>query len=255
MSLEFRQYLQDELARRCQKNPGYSLRAFARSLKMDPTTLGRILKGQRPLGKLVTQRLGTRLGLDPVQVSQFLPSAQAGAVLRYEPLKLDQFRMIADWYHYALLELLRVDGAPADPRGIAKALGITPAEAHIALERLERMGLIRKSESGQWQEAGDGKLTTVGGPDTAPAFRQLQRQILEKAILALEATPPAERDQSSMTIAIDSELLPLAKEKIKKFRRELAQLLSRGRKRDSVYHLSVSLYPVTRKTHEKRKKP
>jgi len=46
-------------------------------------------------------------------------------------------------------------------------------------------------------------------------------------------------------MAIDTERLGEAKEKIKLFRRELAAFLSRGRKRDQVYHLGISLYPIS----------
>src|ERR1700722_13528593 len=40
---DFRKFLQQELARRCAKNPGYSLRAFATSLQINPSTLSHIL--------------------------------------------------------------------------------------------------------------------------------------------------------------------------------------------------------------------
>src|SRR4051794_37275616 len=42
-------YLREELARRCDFNPRYSLRAFARSLGTDPGTLSRVLTCRRPL--------------------------------------------------------------------------------------------------------------------------------------------------------------------------------------------------------------
>jgi hypothetical protein len=48
-----------------------------------------------------------------------------------------------------------------------------------------------------------------------------------------------------MTMAIDTALIPEAKDKTTKFRRELAKFLSRGEKRDEVYHLSISLYPIS----------
>ena len=56
------------------------------------------------------------------------------------------------------------------------------------------------------------------------------------------------RDQTSMTMAIDTKLLPQAKEKIKKFRRDMDRLLQSSDTKDEVYHLSVSLYPVTKTT-------
>ena len=48
-----------------------------------------------------------------------------------------------------------------------------------------------------------------------------------------------------MTMAINKEKLPEAKERIKKFRRELSQFLNEGETNNEVYNLSISLYPVT----------
>lgn len=48
-----------------------------------------------------------------------------------------------------------------------------------------------------------------------------------------------------MTMAVDKQRLPEAKALIKSFRRDLAKLLSRGKKRDEVYNLSIALFPIT----------
>ena len=82
------------------------------------------------------------------------------------------------------------------------------------------------------------------------ARRKLQTQILEKAKLAIENTPITERDQSSITMAIDSNKIPEAKERIKQFRRDLCDFLKDSPNQNRVYHLSLSLYPVS---HQKLK--
>ena len=73
----------------------------------------------------------------------------------------------------------------------------------------------------------------------------MQRQILDKAKDAMEKTPIEKREQSSLTMAIDASLLPLAKKKIAKFRRELHDFLQSTQKTNEVYNLSLSFYPVT----------
>lgn len=244
---DFRLFLQNELVRRCQKNPKYSLRAFAKSLQMDFSTLAKILNGKRSFGPRTILKISQRLGLEPQMIQSFLkePSKSISAQNNFNQLTQDTFKIISDWYHYAILELARVDSFKHNITWIAKSLGISTYEARAAIERLERAGIIKLDDNGKWVDQTGGRNTTVGNNFTAAAFRNLQKQVIEKALIALEETPFEKRDQSSMTMAIDSRKLPEAKEKIKKFRRELAQFLSRDEKRDQVYNLSVSLYPIT----------
>lgn len=244
----FRVFIQNELIRRTQANPRYSLRAFARSLKMDHSTLVKVLHGKRQLGKRATLSIAAKLGLNPSEAQALLPTPknQKDQVEdHYQQLTLDSFAVISDWYHFAILELLRIDHFQPQPGWIAEVLGIEEHEAEQAIVRLKRLGLIEVDSEGRWFQPNDAKTTTTGNPFTARAFRNLQRQILQKAIVALEEVPMESRDQTSMTMAIDVQKLPEAKKKITEFRRELAAYLSRGERRDEVYHLSISLYPVS----------
>ena len=53
--------LQRELERRCQSNPKYSLRAFAKALKMSPAALSYMLTGKRPVSKKTVKKIVDRL--------------------------------------------------------------------------------------------------------------------------------------------------------------------------------------------------
>jgi uncharacterized protein (TIGR02147 family) len=88
------------------------------------------------------------------------------------------------------------------------------------------------------------------------ARKSLQRQILTKALAALDDVPIENRDQSSMTLAIDSSKLNEAKKMLKKFRRDFTKHLQESKIRNHVYHLSLSFYPVTqfKTTHEELNK-
>jgi uncharacterized protein (TIGR02147 family) len=248
--------LQDELVRRCRANPKYSLRAFARFLGLEPSHLSKILARKRVPTEPVIEKLGKRLGLSTSDITslksrRLAASSSLSADIRtseseWRPLPLDSFQVIADWYHYAILELLSLPAfQKSDAKAIARALGISHPEAQAALERLERLMLIERQPDGRIVNS-SGNNTTLGGPDTAPALRRLQKSVLEKALSALDEIPAELRDQSSMTMAIDTKLLPEARALIKKFRRDLSDLLQKSETRDSVYHLGVSLYPVAR---------
>ena len=59
----FREFLQRKLAQSCANNPQYSLRAFAKSLGTDHSTLSQILRGKRRLTAETIRALARQLKL------------------------------------------------------------------------------------------------------------------------------------------------------------------------------------------------
>lgn len=252
---DFRSFLQETLVNRCKANPAYSLRAFAKQIHLEPSFLSKILSGKRRSTPSVIKKISNRLNLSPEETQKFLtPLTQLPETTapQYQNLAMDHFKMIADWYHYAILELISVKSFQSDAAWIAKKLGLKKIEVQAALERLERLEMICKNKRGEYVNT-SGNNTTVGNEFTAIAFRKLQKQILLQAIDALENVPLEERDQSSMTMSIDPALIPEAKARIKNFRRELCTFLQENnRPKKEVYQLSVSLFPVSLKLGEKK---
>jgi uncharacterized protein (TIGR02147 family) len=254
----YRLYLQSELTRRCRKNPRYSLRAFAGHLGMDPGAFSRILSGKRPLSPKLARRLADSLSLAPDDQLKFLNSVAQDrawqglqslvgpAPCEETALELghDTFQVIADVYHYAILELTFVEGFQDDCRWIGKQLGITAIEAQLALARLLRLGLLERV-NGKLRKS-NRLLTTKDRHVTTPALRRHQKQVLSGAMESLEKDAIDERDITSMTMAIDPDKLPLAKRLIAEFTRQICESLECGRQR-RVYQLGVSLYPLQRK--------
>lgn len=240
----YRVWLQTIFHERCRRNPAYSLRSFARSLGVSHPSLSQILSGKRPLTQKSAFVIANRLALPPNQRRQLLALAQAPGQSGefsddYLVLEMDQFQLISEWHHYAILCVLEIEGSFADPAWIATRLGIDKRESAAALERLERLGLIR-----------DGKLLpqrerrNVATPtETSPALRNAHRENLKKAEEVLETVGVESRDASYITMAIDPALIPKAKMEIRRFRRALARQLESGNK-SRVYTLAIHLFPV-----------
>lgn len=244
---DFRSFLQNELTRRIRTNPRFSLRGFAQILQVQSGFLSKILKGQRRVTPATVRRFGHRLNLSLPEMDAFV--AQCSKLTEqteenFRQVAYDHFQVIADWYHFAMLELISLPEFQSHPRWIAKSLGISVIEAKTAIDRLLRLGfIVVDPTSGQWK-AREKHSTTLGIQESIEALKRMQRQILEKAIQALDSFPIEKRDQSSMTMAIDSSQLPAAKLRLKKFRRSLCTFLESGTKIDSVYQLSISLFPL-----------
>lgn len=244
-----------ELEKRCQANPRYSLRSFARYLGIEASHLSKILRGQRSVTERMLLRVAPKLGMSPKDLDHYREVIRkqerrlgnsATALPNYNPVEMDQFQIISDWYHFAILELVSMEGFVASPQWISRVLGINVNEASAAIDRLFRLGYLETQPDGSWKNR-SGFNTTIGNDFTTAALRQMQRQILQMAIDALEAVPFDQRSQSAMTMAVDKDLLPRLKERITQFRRETDAFIQKNSKKlDSVYHLSVSLYPVTK---------
>lgn len=240
----FRLWLQRQFTDRCKRNTRYSLRAFAKSLNMDASSISQILAGKRPLSKKTMQVICDKLSANPQDLRAFGLLKSDGSDAAYFQLNIDTFSVMAEWYHYAILELTFVSGFRADPKWIAKKLSITVEEAKAATDRLKRLGLLLE-ENGSLIKASK-FLTNQADVNTSAAHRELQKQVIDKALLAVDECQPQEKDITSMTMAIDVNNIDKARDLIRKFRRELCALLEDG-EQTQVYNLGIQLYPISKK--------
>ncbi|HWU44133.1 MAG TPA: DUF4423 domain-containing protein [Bdellovibrio sp.] len=235
-----------EFTQKKSRNRAYSLRSYSRDLGLDPSNLSKILKYQKEMGPRLRSKVGAKLGFSQAEIQGWLEPQPKNVISprrEYHEHNLQAFQVISDWQHYALLEYLKIQGADHKPAAMAKNLNLPLEKVQEALKRLLSVGLLQKTATGY--QATDEVSSSILKVETSKAHRQQQKQILEGAMDALENVPIEWRSQSSMTMAIDTNKIEEAKELIKHFRRSLGRLLSSSTNLDSVYQLSVSLYPVT----------
>src|SRR5579885_2259362 len=100
------------------RNRAYSLRAFARKLEISPAALSEILNGKRNVSKRLAERLVNNLVLppneskaildlfpEPGEGRRALPVGDRLGVNGQGDLSNDQFHVISEWYHFAILSL------------------------------------------------------------------------------------------------------------------------------------------------------
>jgi transcriptional regulator with XRE-family HTH domain len=244
----FRHWLQNRFTARCQKNSRYSLRSFARTLGLDASTVSQFLSGKRAPSKKSALAICEKLEATPKDLRVLGMLGGAGREPDdFHSLAEDTFAVLADWYHFALLELTFTAGCQSDAAWMARELGLPVQEAKTALERLTRLGLLEK-KNGKFRKTRE-SITNHTGIQTSAARKKLQKQILSKALEAIDEVPQEEKDITSMTMAIDPKNLDRAREMIKKFRRDLCALLEDGQPA-RVFNLAIQLYPVSKgKTH------
>lgn len=114
-----------ELERRLERNPRYSLRGFAKSLGMHPSTLGRILAGKQTPSTKACAQLVAKLKLDEAERHAFLESVVAAkareAQARLQPLagRMKLGAAASEGFH-AMRSLKLPDKALAELRALAE---------------------------------------------------------------------------------------------------------------------------------------
>ncbi len=255
----YRDYLRAELVRRIRTNPRYSQRAFARHLTMSPGELSEVLCGKRSLSVRSALKVAKTLGLTPEETQRLLfliqiekvgaedsPALEAVRDSAPTPqtrnLTLDVYHIISDWYCLAILTLADCMQFSWDPAWIAKRFGISVHEVTVALERLERVGLIERSAGGALSVVKDYVLSPAGVP--SEAIRNTHRQLLEKAIASLDLHSVDQREFCGVGLAFDPRQLPSVRAEVNEFLDHLVRKYSRG-KRSQVYHLQFCSFPLT----------
>lgn len=264
-------YLRDELIERQSRNPGYSLRAMARDFAMSPSQLSSVLKGQKGISPTTALRICSKLGLTAqeadffqllVQLRQTENAALKEQILgklkaihpemHIRELSVDHFRMIADWYHFAILEMTQLKGFKLSAKTASRRLGITQIEAESAIKRLLRLELIEPDDERGYRKTEENLLVSSAAPNEA--LRHFHRSMLQKASDALETQSPEERYVGSQTFSIDVDQLDQAREILARCRRELVELFDQGKKRTETYHLGIQLFRLTQPESKTLKK-
>lgn len=248
----FREFLRTELTKRAKNNPNYSLRSFARYLGISASGLSSVMSGKAPVSSRIIQKVSKKLNVPPKAAQQFQmdllnEKIQGGFVLKnFEIIEPERFALIKEWYHYAILNLLRTKGFKPQFSWIAKRLGITLGQAQSAVERLKTAELLN-TENDSWTELSNKFTSHTNNKQFSEAKRENQVQLFTLALEAIEDVSFEERNHTGTTIALNKKDLPRAKEFITKFRTEFMNQFDQTENADEVYHLSVALFPLSKK--------
>jgi uncharacterized protein (TIGR02147 family) len=239
--------LNEEYKQRKGRNPNYSLRSFAKWLQFSPAQVSQMMAGKRPITLNSQKKINDRLGLSPSQSQEMIKGLlMQKNLISAEPakqnrlLKDDQFHLVSDWYHLAILSLTKVKGASADPRWIARRLGIKSEEAHHALQRLERLGILQIKPI--FKQIGEPFEAVSDVPSAA--IRKYHKQNLSLALEKIETVPLKLRQFQSISVPLHPSLVKNLKDEIDSFLNRASELCANC-KATEVYHLNVQLFPVT----------
>lgn len=240
------------------KNPAFSLRAFARKLSLSPSALSEIINGKRKVSKKMADRLIEKLCLEPIEAQElknlFQPQAQHNTSpsvlskyknqIQFLKLNADQFSLISEWTHFAVLSLMETAGFVSDLNWISQRLSLTVAETQKVLNRLVDLNLVAKKYN-KYKPTQEQLITS---DDIAnQAVRKAHYEDLKLAEKVLDQCPVELRDFTAVTLAVDSTKIAEAKKMIRDFQDSLTQFLEDGKK-DEVYKMTFYIYPLSHKS-------
>ncbi len=216
--------LKDTLLKRQRVNSRYSLRAFAKDIDLHPSTLSNVIKGKRALPLKSAAGVVEKLSLSPKEKTYFMESLLRVktnidniAINRFDDrFMLDEsyYRIIAEWEHFAVLELFEI-ASQVNREVVASKFNITLERAESVLNNLLFSKLIYKDEYDNYQKTNQGVKTTEDVK--CQALKESHKETLSIGIQKLDEIEVELRDFSSTTVAVDLEKLPEAKTIIREF--------------------------------------
>ena len=150
--------------------------------------------------------------------------------------------MIAEWEHSAVLSLMRTKDFESETNWIANRLGLTSARVRTVIGHLIEAGMVEMKSDGSLRRISPKYRTTDDVADIS--LRRSHEQSLELAKRSLESDAVRERDHTWVMFAMDPKKLSMAKERIRRFQDELADLVETGDQTE-VYRLSMHFFPLS----------
>lgn len=255
--------LEHSFESRSKANPRYSLRAYARDLGVSVSRLSGVLNGKFGLSAEAARTIAQALGLEARSSALFVDSVESKharskkarelALTRlqaksesFQSLSLDQFQIISDWQHFAILELTHTgEFKESESAQVAKRLGISVIEAKRSIERLVSFDLLAADTNGVLKSTGSFFANKDGVP--SDAVRKHQKQLLEKAARAVDLQTTEERSIRSLTISINRDDLPELQKLLDEFQTRMKKRANQAKTKNEVYALTMQFFRLTEK--------
>lgn len=254
MSESFLSYLEGVFTAKKQKNTSYSLRAFARDLKVSPGTLSKYLNGKREIGPDKIKSMGEILGLTRDKIEEY----------QREQIKSVSSFFEKDEFFYRDVELkpevkeeflsnlkirmvytsVGLEGFRDDPDWISQRLGLAREDVDYALEMLFENEILVYDDEGGVKASQYGTINY----DDSPVMTELK---YKNGLQALETCVQSHRENYdggftySSIFNLHSEDIPEFEQRLRKSMHKIVRDLKkeRGHRSDAIHIFTMALAP------------
>jgi uncharacterized protein (TIGR02147 family) len=225
------------------KNPRLSHRFFAKKLGVSSGALSEILKGKRKISDKLAQKIAERLNMDPRTRDKFLnprENSPSGEIYDFLQIEDDQFHLISEWWHYAILNLVKSDHCQHKISWFAERLELPEKTVSEALNRMLRLGMLTFQKKKYVRKQSNYKTSDN---ILNLSIRKSNLEDMELLRDHLATLPVEERDLTSITMLLKPEQMQEFKKWIRAAQDRFA---SKFETTDSstAYRLTVGLFPL-----------
>lgn len=254
MVLDFQQLIRAHLTNAfikiSDKNPRYSLRAFAKKLNVSNSALSEIMRAKRKISKGKAIEFAKLLNLSQKEIDNL--TIAFSSVNRIEILKNTEnpinevliedghFHIMADWRYFSVLGLVRGSRGNMSTVEMARLLGLKSKEVSLLVEEMISVDIIQKRGNQLYVENFILR-TSENFPKNLLDKRRIQS--LEGAKFAIEENLSSELGFFS-TIGVNLEKIEAAGELIEDFMKRLCIFL-RDKDSTDIFEVSFNLFPRT----------
>ncbi len=262
--INYHDYIKDFYEYKKSENPHFSWRVFASKIQIDPGYLVRVAQGKNNLQDLHIGILSKFLKFSTnereyfellVQFSSSKSKQKISEIYQqivllqqqsYEILEQDKLEYYNKWYYAAIRAYLSIKNYNGNAKKLANEMvpTLTEEQVHEAIRLLLRLKLIEIDDNGSYLVKNH--TITTGENWNSQIIRNFQKEYIQLAAASLDQIVPADRDISSMTLAISKSSLIEFREICKEFRHKIA-LLGEGRlEPDIVYQINIQAFPLSK---------
>ncbi|MBF0350249.1 MAG: TIGR02147 family protein [SAR324 cluster bacterium] len=253
---------------KCQElDKRYSFRYFSKTLGLSsPGYIQAMLQGKKPVSDRLMENMIHLLGLkketrayfemlvrlDRVDFNSPLYQEYYQAIqtirskhLQVKSLDEAQYNCISSWYHWVIREMAMMQGASLKVQWLKRCLN-----RFVPITGKQIMRIVEDLKEARLLEETDGSLVVkdpvvnLGDETSAMMLKRYHMGAMEQGILSLN-NKAKDRDYGSVLVATNPEKIQLAREKLRKTRREIMEILQASPEEASlVVSWSYQFFPV-----------
>ena len=262
---DYREYLKDWLAYYKAGRSSQSLRSLATKAGLSVSNLSMILSGSRKLSPKALFRLAPALGLSRQEhayldtlvllgnaktpeerVEAFARMNRSRAYRNRNRSEAEVFRYLTHWFYVAIREMSALPDFKADAKWIQARLQapVGLGEIETALNFLIEHEYIEELPNGTIRPPQ--KPIDCAGDVYRMALIQFHKEMLALAGRSLDTNPSEKRNILGYTLVIDSDKFERIQHVLSKAYDEIRSINQQDSKSDSVYHVALALFPLTK---------
>lgn len=261
-SFNFNGIILELFKRKKEQNQSYSLRALARDMKLSPSYMSRVLRGEKTLTpqrlkklfRILDVDIETQAKLKSLFVINKMGSDYKNLVqiknedshLRFKKLPQSKLSILTKWYYVPVLELMTTSGFDLSAGEISRRLGISKYMVQESVEALLKLNILEKSENKITRSNSHIRLDSSV---SKPEIRQYHSAMINKANEELRKVDDESfslRLITGITIGANVEKLEMAKSILNDAIHKASKIL-KDPMATEVYQINLQLFPLSKR--------